>query len=76
MCAEKEAIIVEKGQDKYRRMLSIVWCSGIEINERQAQDGMAWAYRKYSLDYVDDEEQAKIQKKGLWIDNNPIEPSV
>ena len=30
------------------------------------KSGWAIAYRYYSLDYIDDEKKAKINKKGIW----------
>lgn len=40
------------------------------------KDGYAWVYKKYSNNssYYEAEKLAKRNKKGLWVDNNPIEP--
>ena len=36
------------------------------INSLMVKRGWALAYRKYSKDYVNDEEEAKEKKIGLW----------
>jgi len=39
------------------------------------RDGFAWHYSKYSKDKKFAEAEAKIKKKGLWIDQNPVAES-
>lgn len=41
------------------------------------RDGMGWHYKKYSksVELAELEIQAKKEKRGLWIDNNPKSPS-
>ena len=36
-------------------------------------NGWAIAYRYYSMDYVEEEEEAKQEKRGIWI-GNFVEP--
>jgi endonuclease YncB( thermonuclease family) len=74
LCANKTAIIEDKGQDRYKRTLGIVYCDSVNANEKQVQDGYAWAYTQYSKDYIKYEKEAKEAKKGLWQDKSPIAP--
>ena len=39
-------------------------------------NGYAWAYTRYSKDYVSEHNKARASKFGLWADPNPIEPSI
>jgi endonuclease YncB( thermonuclease family) len=74
LCAGENAKVEEKGKDRYKRVLGIVTCKGIEANKRQVQDGLAWAYVQYSKDYVEYEQKAKDAKRGLWQDKDPTPP--
>ena len=35
-------------------------------NSLMVKNGWALAYRKYSLDYIDEEKEAKDKKMGMW----------
>ena len=39
---------------------------GVDIGAGMVRAGWAVAYRRYSKDYIADEQQAKSQKKGMW----------
>lgn len=62
--------------DKYKRILGTIYFEDKNINEHQIKDGYAWVYRKYSKnnEYINLERISKNEKKGLWKDENPIEP--
>ena len=66
-----------KGQDRYQRTLAIVYYQDKNINLEMVKQGMAWAYKQYSHDpiYLQAQENAQAKRIGLWVDNNPIEPS-
>lgn len=54
----------------------------IDIGRKQLRDGMAWWYRAYSreqsvkdrIDYERDESEARMNKRGLWVDHSPVPP--
>lgn len=46
----------------------------VSINKILVEDGFAWAYRKYSMNYVKDEEKARKEKLGIWAEARPIAP--
>ena len=65
-----------KDIDRYKRIVGIVYCNGIEVNANQVKNGFAWAYRDYSKQYIKTENYARNLKRGLWKMKNPIEPRI
>ncbi|MCT7910301.1 thermonuclease family protein [Arcobacter lacus] len=65
-----------KNIDRYQRILGTVYYQDEDINIQQVKDGFAWVYKQYSnkIEYYKAEVEAKATKRGLWMDNNPIEP--
>lgn len=68
-----------KDIDQYRRLVSVVWIGGRDINKEMVAEGWAWAYRKYldrphASEYMSAEEQARARRAGLWRDGNPQPP--
>jgi endonuclease YncB( thermonuclease family) len=55
-----------RGTDKYNRTLAICSVEGTELNAAQVRSGMAWAFVKYSMAYVEIEAQAKASEIGVW----------
>lgn len=54
-------------QDRYRRLVARCFVAGQDMNAWMVSQGWALAYRQYSLRYVDQEDQARLQKKGIWV---------
>ena len=57
---------VSSGKDKYKRYLATCFKDRINLNRWMVRNGHAVAYRRYSKEYVPDEEFAKENKLGLW----------
>ena len=55
-----------KDKDRYGRSVSVCYVNGQDINGLLVERGWALAYRKYSKDYVNEENQAKNNNLGLW----------
>lgn len=73
---KKEVILDISGYDKYQRLLAVVYdLNGNNINLAQVQQGMAWAYRQTQPMYLQAQQQAQMQRIGLWQDKNPINPA-
>ena len=53
-------------RDNYERLIAVCSDGDREINSRMVQSGWAVAYRKFSQDYVTDEDDAKAAERGLW----------
>jgi endonuclease YncB( thermonuclease family) len=64
--------------DRYGRTVGILFIGEQEINLEQVRRGMAWVYRKYTSDprYIEAEQAARSQAKGLWADAEPTPPWV
>jgi hypothetical protein len=52
--------------DRYGRVVAVCKIGGIDLNAEMVRAGFALAFRKYSLDYVEDEDDARQAKRGLW----------
>ena len=57
---------ITKDKDKYNRYIAICYKKNIDLNSEMVTNGWAIAYRYYSLDYITQEEEAKIKKIGIW----------
>lgn len=69
-------------RDRYGRQIGKVLLNGRDVNLVQIERGMTWFYRRYQLEqspadrrlYEEAENTAKIGKKGLWRDAEPMPP--
>jgi len=52
--------------DAYGRAIGICRAGNLTLNPRMVSDGYAWAFRKYSTDYVEEEAHAVREKVGIW----------
>ncbi len=75
LISNKSLNINEKGKDKYGRTLAVLYNGDQDINAQMVIDGYAWAYDKFSKDYVTFQQNAQLLKKGLWIDKDVVRPS-
>lgn len=56
----------QKDIDRYGRIVAVCFADGKDINREMVREGRAVAYRKYSRDYIEDEEYARKHKLGVW----------
>ena len=56
-----------KARDRYRRILGTCYAEGVNLSSWMVRQGWALAYRRYSTEYVEQEEQAKADGIGLWV---------
>ncbi|EKE6653183.1 thermonuclease family protein [Salmonella enterica subsp. enterica serovar Bredeney] len=65
-------------RDRYGRTLGTIWADGRDINAELVCGGMAWAYRVrnevQNPAYLQCENTAREQKKGLWQEPSPVPP--
>ena len=52
--------------DRYSRFVATCSARLVDLNALLVRQGYALAYRRYSLDYVDDEADAEAAGRGLW----------
>mgnify|MGYP001428422933 FL=1 len=64
------------GTDRYGRKLGRLYWRGMDINRELVSAGYAWVYDQYVTDnsFYENQSKAKNTKKGLWEDQNPLEP--
>lgn len=53
-------------KDLYGRWIAICRADGADVSKEMVASGFAWAFRKYSLDYVNVEDSARKSRKGIW----------
>lgn len=76
ICLGKNAAVTYTEKDRYKRFVGHVKCDGTNANVEQLNKGMAWAYPLYVKDasLYQNEKDARINKKGLWIDADAVPP--
>ncbi|MBB4189308.1 endonuclease YncB(thermonuclease family) [Sinorhizobium terangae] len=64
----------DRGQDGYGRTIAVCKVGGEDINATMVASGHAWAFRKYSNDYIDVENRAHQNRIGVWITDGETAP--
>ena len=57
---------ISSSKDRYERYLAKCFKDKINLNRWMVRNGYAVAYRRYSKEYVSDEDFARENKLGLW----------
>jgi len=76
----REVFVLPRGRDGYGRTLADVYIGDKTLdrglNTELVRQGLAWWYRKYAPHGVLKklEEEARVAKRGLWSDPNPVPP--
>jgi endonuclease YncB( thermonuclease family) len=66
LVASHEVSCAARTVDQYDRSVAVCRVGDVDVAEMQVRHGWAVAYRKFSKDYVDDEDVARASKLGLW----------
>jgi micrococcal nuclease len=76
MIMGEQLVVGKEGVDRYQRLLGEVCVGGRNINEVMVEQGMAWHYAMYDKggDLADVQDVARVAKKGLWSEDDPLEP--
>ena len=53
-------------RDRYKRLIGVCYVGEVDLNAALVRAGWAVAYRRYSTDYLDEEEAARSEGVGLW----------
>ena len=61
----KTVVCEKKDTDRYGRTVAICRASGEDLGAIMVREGMAWAFVRYSRDYVDEEVRAKANRLGV-----------
>jgi endonuclease YncB( thermonuclease family) len=79
---QRTVTIETNKRDKYKRELGKLILDGKDINLELVRAGYAWHYKKYMGDqstvdresYAQAEDEARINRLGLWRDESPESP--
>ena len=68
----KNVSLKTNGRDKYGRTIAEVYYDQTHINKVMVENGLAWVYHDYMTDieYLELENAARSQSKGLWSQPN------
>ena len=79
----KTVIVGVQDTDRYGRTVGWVSVDGVDINAQQVKSGMAWVYRQYidqssmyGKSLLALEHNAREERRGLWLDESPMEPKL
>jgi endonuclease YncB( thermonuclease family) len=61
----KQVACQEKDRDRYGRVVAICRVAGEDLGAILVREGYAWAFTRYSNDYIADEGRAKAAKLGI-----------
>ena len=64
-----KVICVREGKDKYKRTLAECFVNDLSLSRYLVREGYAFAYRKYSKKFINDEDFAKKNNMGMWSMN-------
>ena len=53
-------------KDRYKRLLGRCFVGAFNLNAGSVNAGWSVAYRKFSMEYVYQEDAARVAKRGLW----------
>ncbi len=64
--ARRPVTCEDLGRDRYKRIVARCIVAGEDMGAWMVANGLALAYRRYSLDYVDKEVAAQATQRGIW----------
>lgn len=69
-------VVINKGTDRFGRVVGIVNIGNEVVNELMLQAGLAWHFKRYDRNPAWDrlEKEAAAKKLGLWADQSPTPP--
>jgi adenine-specific DNA methylase len=57
---------ISRERDRYQRLVATCWARGRDVGQSLVAHSWAVAYRRYSVDYLRDEDLARYLTQGLW----------
>ncbi|SEP49074.1 nuclease homologue [Rhodospirillales bacterium URHD0017] len=65
LTAGRSIVCQEKDRDRYGRVVAICRVSGEDLGAILVREGFAWAFTRYSIDYIDQQEEARRANRGV-----------
>jgi endonuclease YncB( thermonuclease family) len=56
----------ERDRDRYRRIVAVCWIGDEDVQAWLVEQGWVLAFRRYSTDYVAEEDAARGARRGIW----------
>lgn len=66
---DKAIFCEDRGRDRYGRSIGLCRAEGVDIQSAMVRSGMAWAFTRYSSDYVVEEQAAVLAGVGVHAHN-------
>lgn len=66
LIGDRTVTCVRRAVDDYGRVVGVCRSGSVDLAAEMARSGFATAYRRYSSDYVDEENEAKAARRGIW----------
>ena len=66
MIGNNKVKCVNEDVDRYKRILAECFVNNQSLSKFLVREGFAFAYRQYSTQFIEDEDYAKKNKKGMW----------
>ena len=57
--------------DRYSRMVAVCWAGNVDLSHWLVSQGHAVAFRRYSLDYVAEEDRARVGRAAFGQATSP-----
>ena len=64
--ANNRVVCINQGKDRYKRTLAECFVNDESLSKYLVRSGYAFAYRKYSRKFIEDEDYAKANNLGMW----------
>ncbi len=55
-----------EARDRYGRTLAACYVEGRDVGAQMVRQGWALAFRRYSIRYVPEEDEARLTRRGMW----------
>ena len=80
LVSDTQVTIIDRGKDRYGRLIADASINGISIAELMIENGFAWSYMVPTVELENKlsqlQDKARAGGVGLWADPDPIRPSI
>ena len=66
LIGDRTVTCTQRDVDDYGRTVAVCRSGAVDLAAEMARSGFATAYRRYSNDYVDEENEARAARRGIW----------
>jgi endonuclease YncB( thermonuclease family) len=66
LVGDRTVTCTKRDVDSYGRTVAVCRSGAADLNAEMVRSGLATAYRRYSSDYVDEENEARNARRGIW----------